>query len=101
MEQNEYREALVTMCERCVNHEMCQGTGCTPKNNLNELVNKASPQTPIVETLEAESFGKVMKPVKFIVCPNCTKRVDDGCDDYCRHCGQRLDWDGFNEQDWN
>lgn len=34
------REALETMCRRCTNYEMCQGTGCNPKNVLSELVEK-------------------------------------------------------------
>ena len=31
-------EALEIMCKRCSQHEMCQGTGCTPKAVLEEEV---------------------------------------------------------------
>lgn len=34
-------EALKIMCEKhCKNFEMCQGTGCTPRYILKELVDK-------------------------------------------------------------
>ena len=29
-----YNEALETMCTRCTNYEVCQGTGCEPKKTL-------------------------------------------------------------------
>ena len=35
-----YEDALKIMCERCVNHEICQGTGCTPRHKLQELIEK-------------------------------------------------------------
>lgn len=33
-----YKDALETMCRRCANYEMCQGTGCGPKKALTELI---------------------------------------------------------------
>lgn len=33
-----YKEALETMCRRCTNYEMCQGTGCGPRKTLQELI---------------------------------------------------------------
>jgi hypothetical protein len=27
-------EAIKIMCERCINYEVCQGTGCEPKKIL-------------------------------------------------------------------
>lgn len=38
----EYREKLEehleTMCRRCENHEICQGTGCAPRNELHKFL---------------------------------------------------------------
>lgn len=31
-------EAIDVMCRRCINYEVCQGTGCEPKKVLTELV---------------------------------------------------------------
>ncbi len=30
------KEALEIMCQRCSQHPMCMGTGCTPKKVLEE-----------------------------------------------------------------
>lgn len=30
----DYDEAIQIMCKRCINHQLCMGTGCTPKNQL-------------------------------------------------------------------
>lgn len=32
------QESLDLMCRRCENYEVCEGTGCQPKNNLQELI---------------------------------------------------------------
>lgn len=38
----EYRdkleEHLNCMCERCINHEVCMGTGCAPRNDLHKFL---------------------------------------------------------------
>jgi hypothetical protein len=36
------KEAIAIMCERCINYEMCQGTGCEPKKVLERLTEDAS-----------------------------------------------------------
>lgn len=56
---NNYQEALEIMCHRCVNHEACQGTGCTPKKDIKKLVDKATPRNPILVT-----HGKVKMTAK-------------------------------------
>ena len=39
-----------------------------------------------------------MKPIDFMAqhhgdyCPRCRKRADEYIDDYCKECGQKLDW---------
>ena len=35
-------EAIKIMCERCINYEVCQGTGCEPKKVLERLTEDAS-----------------------------------------------------------
>lgn len=35
-----YNEAIETMCKRCTNYDVCQGTGCEPKKTLAEFPNK-------------------------------------------------------------
>lgn len=32
------KESIETMCKRCINYEICQGTGCAPKNKLENLL---------------------------------------------------------------
>lgn len=34
------KEALEIMCRRCVNNEVCMGTGCSPRNTIQELIDK-------------------------------------------------------------
>lgn len=33
-----YKAALEAMCKRCINYDVCQGTGCGPKKDLAELI---------------------------------------------------------------
>lgn len=35
-----YNIALEIMCARCINYEVCGGTGCQPKNDLKELISE-------------------------------------------------------------
>ena len=35
----EMQEALNVMCERCINHEVCMGTGYRPRRQLQDLIN--------------------------------------------------------------
>lgn len=109
---NKYQEALNTMCKRCANHFACQGTGCQPKKNLQELVDLATPKKPIkkyyVET--SKKFGTIKK-VDFR-CPNCKTALTNGVHNslgiaadietkfievikdrrYCSVCGKAIDW---------
>lgn len=89
---NKYQEALKTMCGKCINHEMCQGTGCNPKNILKELVGKTTPMKP---------FKRKELMVDYIIgtCPACGCGVDNNLikldDDkitFCENCGQPIDW---------
>ena len=33
-------ELLEIMCKRCTNHEICQGTGCTPKKEIKKYIDE-------------------------------------------------------------
>lgn len=87
-----YQEALEIMCHRCVNHEACQGTGCTPKKDIKKLVDKATPKKPFYEADGYDENGELIYDTW--ICPNCNHyyEVDYDDYDYCPNCGQRLDW---------
>lgn len=38
-------EAIDIMCRRCINYEVCQGTGCGPKKVLTEWASNAKENT--------------------------------------------------------
>ena len=40
MNKDELLEYLEIMCKRCNNHEICQGTGCTPKIEIKKYIEK-------------------------------------------------------------
>ena len=50
-----YKVLLETMCKRCINHEICQGTGCHPKNELEKLAERANK--------EKHDFSKATKEI--------------------------------------
>lgn len=98
-----YQEALEIMCHRCVNHEACQGTGCTPKKDIKKLVDKATPRNPTLsKTWEDEDtktiydeYGRINELL--CVCPNCGESAVYDYEynkrfKYCSNCGQRIDW---------
>lgn len=87
-----YQEALEIMCHRCVNHEACQGTGCTPKKDIKKLVDKATPKKPFYEADGYDENGELIYDTW--ICPNCNHYYEVDYDDYdcCPNCGQRLDW---------
>lgn len=80
------------MCKRCTNHFACQGTGCQPKKDLQELVDRATPKKVIIEQYTP------------VYCPSCgeelSESLGDGYYEYYTHldvcpnkeCRQVLDW---------
>lgn len=38
-----YEEAIETMCNRCINFEVCGGTGCAPKKTLERSTESKEP----------------------------------------------------------
>lgn len=84
---NEFKDSLETMCKRCSNHEMCKGTGCSPKNKLQELVDKATPKKLIKTTLyENENHAVIVYK-----CPTCGEIYTSLLDKYCKECGQKFE----------
>ncbi len=55
-----YKAALETMCKRCINYEMRQGTGCGPKKDLAELIDTVELEEKAETILEAfgDELGK-------------------------------------------
>lgn len=47
-----YKAALETMCKRCKNYEVCQGTGCGPKKELADAIQLLKSQKEIIEQNE-------------------------------------------------
>ena len=62
------------------------------KSDLQELVDKATPEAPNVEHSGWRSPDGVSVLTFFkYKCPCCERRVTD-IDKFCPNCGQRLDW---------
>lgn len=86
--------ALTAMCEKCINHEMCKGTGCSDKKTLQKLVSKDVPQKVVYQRrvgyITKTSFGVYN-------CPTCgvafTEELRRNIVDYCPKCGQHLIWE--------
>jgi predicted RNA-binding Zn-ribbon protein involved in translation (DUF1610 family) len=55
--------------------------------SLQELVDKETPMEVNMEYYHLED--EYQHPI--YSCPKCGKHINDE-DNYCRHCGQRLDW---------
>lgn len=86
--------ALIEMCENCRNHEMCKGTGCSPKKILQKLVNKDVPARVIFERKVGYISGNF---IELPICPSCgiilSKEVELNQSEYCPKCGQHLIWE--------
>ena len=83
--------ALIAMCEKCVNHEMCKGTGCSDKKTLQKLVSKDVPAKVIFERQVGYISGHI---TDLPICPSCgivfSKEVEQIQPEYCPKCGQHL-----------
>ena len=86
--------ALIAMCEKCVNHEMCKGTGCSDKKTLQKLVSKDVPAKVIFERQVGYISGHI---TDLPICPNCgivfSKEIEQIQPEYCPKCGQHLIWE--------
>lgn len=94
MEKELSQFALIEMCENCRNHEMCKGTGCSPKKILQKLVNKDVPARVIFERKVGYISGHF---IDLYICPNCgtifSMEVEMNQSEYCPKCGQHLIWE--------
>ena len=86
--------ALIAMCEKCVNHEMCKGTGCSDKKTLQKLVSKDVPAKVIFERQVGYISGHI---TDLPICPSCgvifSNEVEKIHPEYCPKCGQHLIWE--------
>ena len=93
------KESLETMCRRCINHEQCLGTGCAPKNELDELI-----KSKVLDNREYELREPYPNKYKHVVdngfdmleCPECKCRIQSAQFSYavgnlgyrfCPYCG--------------
>ena len=94
MEKELSELALIAMCEKCVNHEMCKGTGCSDKKTLQKLVSKDVPAKVIFERQVGYISGHI---TDLPICPNCgivfSKEIEQIQPEYCPKCGQHLIWE--------
>ncbi len=71
-------EAARIMCRRCINNEVCGGSGCVPMSIL----------------MEAAELHDPKKPQTRNRCSTCGESLT-GSALYCRFCGQRIDWSNW------
>lgn len=94
MEKELSELALIAMCEKCVNHEICKGTGCSDKKTLQKLVSKDVPAKVIFERKVGYISGHI---IDLPICPSCgiifSKEVEQNQFEYCPKCGQHLIWE--------
>lgn len=60
------------------------------KEEFEKLVLKNTPMKPIIDKVYDEDWGCTFTVA---TCPNCGS-VAFNCANYCKDCGQRLDWRG-------
>ena len=87
-------EALIVMCENCIHHEICKGTGCNSKTILQKLVNRDNPEKVICERQVGYLSGNIKD---LYICPSCgiifTNEMYNNQIHYCPKCGQHLIWE--------
>lgn len=69
---------------------------CDTKKFVLDILARAEPRKPIERTMKNEHFNEEITIEKFYICPNehaFLVEVQKG-HEYCRRCGQALDWSG-------
>ena len=85
---NKYQEALEFLCDNSKLTQFNIGQSQWASETLQELVDKATPKTPLIENMS------------YICCPNCLSDEIEYYDyhhnevklNYCNRCGQAIDW---------
>lgn len=103
---NRYQNALDRLiCNICVakSNYIKSGTAEDDMNDIQELVEKATPKKPQVYTdtrnyVDNDGYCMSSCEVDVYECPTCGEYlcdVDDDiyCGKYCTECGQRIDWE--------
>ena len=99
---NKYQEALKKLCDGCEYNPIIGECSfkCPAKEELKELVEKATPKKPSNETFEIEGRHKgfwnstygYYHTIDDIRCPHCFKRLKVNKAKHCDKCGGALDW---------
>lgn len=89
---NKHQEALDFLCDNSKLTQFNIGQSQWASETLQELVDKATPIKPIQVI---KTFRNI--DLSMFDCPKCNLGVmpsayPPGLNDYCSHCGQRLDW---------
>lgn len=100
--KNKYQEALdnlvycksITRCKECKHKNLC--TMERDSKTLQELVDKATPKKPTKTSEEVRILGvSTTFTMWYRYCPSCRVMLNpNGYEkpNYCRECGQHLDW---------
>lgn len=83
-------------CEKCMNFEMCQRTGCSDRKELEQLLKLATPTKPIYSEYDCfDEVDNLIYPTR-AECPNCGTEFEFSTwnDEENHHCvcGQRINW---------
>ena len=87
---NKYQEALDFLCDNSKLTQFNIGQSQWASETLQELVDKATPKKPIIQTFK-QAFGN-HKLVNFSFCPVCRARVEVGRCCSNNDCRQAIDW---------
>ena len=104
MSNSKYQEALDYIVKNeCDIQNICNSSAKSRVDNLQELVDKATPKRPILNKIwEDEDTKNIYDECGRInellcVCPNCGESAIYDYEynkrfKYCSNCGQRIDW---------
>ena len=85
-DSEETSEALATICEALQEYPKFNAIGTI--DEFKALKEKNEPKKPILNNPKINEF--YIKEAK--LCPACHSYINNCSGDYCRDCGQKLDW---------
>lgn len=85
-------------CQNCKIKQRCNATAKSWVDTLQELIDKEEiPMKVDKTTIRKEDMtGEGYYFLPFACCPNCKRGVSED-NEYCPHCGQKLDWSDSDE----
>jgi hypothetical protein len=117
---SKYQEALLELGKYTVvlswsKNQTCSINELNEFKLLQELVDKATPKKPIIET-DFMFYEEEMYEYIYLICPNCKSKISPDSEDitsnnkdyykkdyynqdinFCHCCGQKLDWNFLDE----